>query len=36
MDKSNCAETARRTESDADGAGERWKGQRERTDSDSD
>ena len=36
MDKSDGAETALRTESDADGAGERWKGQRERTDSDLD
>ena len=30
MDKSDGAETALRTESNADGAGERWKGQRER------
>ena len=36
MDKSDGAEMALRTESDADGAGEQWKGQRERTDSDSD
>ena len=36
MDKSDGAETVLRTEGDADGAGERWKGQRERTDSDSD
>ena len=43
MDKSdgtvvnaNGAETALRTESNADGAGERRKGQRERTDSDLD
>ena len=32
----NSVETALRTERDADGAGERRKGQRERTDSDSD
>ena len=43
MDKSdgavinaNSAETALRTERNADGASERRKGQRERTDSDSD